>query len=254
MSKNRLTTQENWQKHWSNKEHIQFVSDTYCYHDFLMRAAEKLPANGNCIELGGFPGKFSIFFKKYCGLNPTLLDFHFDETVFKKLIQFNGLKDEDIKIIRVDVFAHVPVEQYDMVCSFGLIEHFTDLREILNAHLKYMKPGSVLLIALPNFRGVNGLLQKYFDPANLAIHNLKIMDLPLLKQTLIDIGMMEIEVGYYPSTQVWLENLKQRGVFLNILVRVLNRFMGWFGAVFGMKNRFISNSIVVLARSNKIYE
>jgi SAM-dependent methyltransferase len=249
MSENRLTTQETWREHWSSKEHIQFISDSYCYHDFIKRAVEKLPPNGTCIELGGFPGKFSIFFKKYCGLNPTLLDFHFEETILKDLIEFNGLQYEDIKRIQADIFTHVPVEQYDMVCSFGLIEHFTDLKEVMNSHLKYMKPGAVLLIALPNFRGINGLLQKYFDPANLKIHNMEIMNPVLLKNTLTDIGMMEIEVSYYPSTQVWLENLKQRGLFLNILVRVLNRFMSYAGTIFGMQNKLLSNSIMILARS-----
>jgi SAM-dependent methyltransferase len=254
MSENRLTTQETWQKHWSSKEHIQFISDSYCYHDFIKRAVEKLPPNGTCIELGGFPGKFSIFFKKYCELNPTLLDFHFEETILKDLIEFNGLQYEDIKRIQADIFTHVPVELYDMVCSFGLIEHFTDLKEVMNMHVKYMKPGAVLLISLPNFRGINGLLQKYFDPANLAIHNLEIMSPVLLKNSLADIGLMEIEVSYYPSTQIWLENLKQRGIFLNILVRVLNRLMSYSGTIFGKQNRLLSNTIMILARSRKSYE
>jgi len=249
MNENRLTTEKTWRKHWTNKEHIQFISDSYSYHDFIKRAAEKLPPNGTCIELGGFPGKFSIFFKKYCALTPTLLDFYFDETILKSLIEFNGLLRDDIKCIQADLFTHVPVERYDMVCSFGLIEHFTDLKEVMDAHYKYMKPGAVLLIALPNFRGVNGLLQKYFDRDNLAIHNLEIMNPVLLENALADIGMTEIEVSYYPSTQVWLENLKQRGVFLNILIRVLNRLMSLSGKFFGRQNIWLSNSIMVLARS-----
>lgn len=249
MSENRLTTQETWRNHWLINEHIQLISDSYCYHDFIKRAVKKLPPNATCIELGGFPGKFSIFFKKYCRLYPTLLDFHFEETTFKKLINFNGLQDEDIKYIQADFFTHAPDEYYDMVCSFGLIEHFTDLKEVMNMHVKYMKPGAVLLISLPNFRGINGLLQKYFDPANLAIHNLGIMNPVLLKNALTDIGLMEIEVSYYPSTQIWLEGLKQRGVFLNILVRVLNRLLIYAGRIFGMQNKLLSNSIMILARS-----
>jgi 2-polyprenyl-3-methyl-5-hydroxy-6-metoxy-1,4-benzoquinol methylase len=252
MSENRLTTQETWRKHWSRKGNIQFISDNYCYHDFIKRAVKKLPPNGTCIELGGFPGKFSIFLKKYCGLNPTLLDFHFEETTLKDLIEFNGLQYADIKCIQADFFTHVPVEQYDMVCSFGLIEHFTNLKEVMNMHVKYMKPGSVLLINLPNFRGINGLLQKYFDPENLAIHNLEIMNPVLLKDALTDIGLMEIEVNYYPSTQIWLENLEQRGIFMNILVRVLDRLVSCAGTIFGMQNKLLSNSITILARSPQV--
>jgi SAM-dependent methyltransferase len=254
MNENRLTTEETWRKHWMSKNHIQFISDSYCFHDFIQRAVKKIQPNGACIELGGFPGKFSIFFKKYCGLKPTLLDFHFDEAVLRDLIEFNGLQHEDIKCIQADLFSHVPVERYDMVCSFGLIEHFTDIKEVINSHIKYMKPGAVLIIALPNFRGVNGLLQKYFDPANLAIHNLEIMNPVLLANALADFGMVEIEAGYYPSTAVWLENLDQRGTFLNILIRVLSRLMSLSGKIFGMQSRMLSDSIFVSARSHESFE
>ena len=113
-----------------------------------------------------------------------------------------------------------------------------------------MNPGAVLLISLPNFKGVNGLLQKYFDPATLALHNLKIMDLVLLKEALADFGLVDIDVIYYPSTQVWVEDLSRRGLFLNILIRVLNKIMPWLGFIFGNTNKMISNSIILKARSN----
>ena len=254
MNMGRLTTEDTWREHWTRKECIQLISDSYCYHDFIKHAIEKLPPNGSCIELGGFPGKFSIFLKKYCGLNPTLLDFHFDETILKALVEFNGLQQKDIKCIQADLFSHEPIEQYDMVCSFGLIEHFIDLKEVLQSHVKYLKSGAVLLIALPNFRGVNGVLQKYFDPANLIIHNIDILDPALLANALEEIGMVEIEASYYPSTQVWLEDLKHKGIFLNILIRVVNRLMGLSGKIFGMQNRMLSNSIIVSARSRRLEE
>jgi len=192
--------------------------------------------------------------KKYCNLNPTLLDFYFDEKIFRELIELNGVHREDIRCVKDDIFLNIPTKRYDLVCSFGLIEHFLDIKEILNAHLKYMKPDAMLLIALPNFRGVNGLLQKFFDPAVLAIHNLEIMNPVLLKNALTDLGFIEIEVIYYPSTQVWLENLDQRGIFLNILLRVVNRLMTLSGKIIGNQNKVISNTIILMARYCKPHE
>lgn len=247
MNIGRLTDEKTWKKHWSDKANV-YISEEYSFHDYIKQEAKKIQPYGTCIELGGFPGKFSIFLKKYCNLNPTFLDFYINQDVIKDLFDFNGMQLEDVKFIQADIFSHVPVEQYDLVCSFGLIEHFTDLKEILKIHVKYMKPGGRLIIALPNFRGVNGLLQKFFDPENLAIHNLEIMDPVILKSTLEDIGMVEVNGGYYPSTAVWIENLNYRGVFLNVLVRVLSRIVNLGGALFGRKNKILSDSIFVSAK------
>ena len=254
MSKNRLSTKENWGEYWASNKHIQHVSEKYCYHDFIKRAAEKAKPKGECIELGGFPGKFSIFLKKYCRMNPTLIDFHLDETKVGELMEFNGLNYHDIKCIKDDIFLNTPSTQYDLVCSFGLIEHFLNVKEILGVHLKYLKPNGVLLISLPNFRGINGLLQRFFDPATLAIHNLKIMDPVLLRNALNDLGLIDIEVIYYPSTQVWLKNLEQRGLFLNILLRVVDRLMTLSGSLFGNQNKIISNTIILMAKSRAAIE
>ena len=243
-----MTTEETWKKHWFNRNYIQNISEKYSYHDVISRLSKEYLPGKKCIELGGFPGYFSIYFKKYCGLQPTLIDFYFNKKIFEDIVNFNGIQSSDISCIQADIITHNPTEFYDLVTSFGLIEHFTDLREILMTHTKYMKPGAALLIALPNFRGINGLLQKYFDPANLSIHNLDVMDLKLLKNNLVDLGLSKIEVSYYPSTQVWLENSNQRGFFVNLIVRIVSKITNLSGLIFGKKNKILSNSIIVTAR------
>jgi len=250
MNENRMTTEDTWRHHWSSKKYLQFISENYSYHDVIRHVTAHLPLGSKCIELGGFPGFFSIYFNKYCGLQPTLIDFYFDEKIFREIMDFNGLRASDVRCIQHDVFAHQPTELYDLVASFGLIEHFKDLKEILMAHTKYMKPGATLLIALPNFKGINGLLQKYFDPDNLSIHNLNMMNLRLLKKGLEELGLLQIEVSYYPSTQVWIENLAERGIALNVIVRVVSQLTAFAGMLFGIKNKMLSNSIIVTARTS----
>jgi hypothetical protein len=249
MNENRMTTEDTWQKHWSGRNYIQYVSKTYSYHDVINRISHQIPIGGSCIELGGFPGYFSIYFKKYCGFVPTLIDYYFDKKIFKDIIDFNGLSESDICCIKDDVFTHSPNNRYDLVASFGLIEHFTDLHGILRAHIKYMKPGATLLIGLPNFRGINGLLQKYFDPENLSIHNLDVMNLALIKNNLKDLGLLHVDVSYYPSTQVWIENISDRGVIINLIVRLVGKITKFSGLLFGKENKILSNSIIVTARA-----
>jgi 2-polyprenyl-3-methyl-5-hydroxy-6-metoxy-1,4-benzoquinol methylase len=40
-------------------------------------------------------------------------------------------------------------ERFDLVFSFGLIEHFPDKRDILDAHIELAKPGGIVLLYVP---------------------------------------------------------------------------------------------------------
>src|SRR6266851_3138519 len=76
-----------------------------------------------------------------------------------------------------DIFHHSFRESsFDVVGSFGLIEHFDDPREIIRKHVQLVRPGGIALIVIPDYLGVYGRWQRYFDPENLEIHNTKIMD------------------------------------------------------------------------------
>jgi len=248
MNEFKLSTKTDWIRHWSKHDLIRVIPEDFSWHENLKEAAEKIGGIGSAIELGGVPGDFSVYLRKFCGLDVTLLDYIIDHDVVENLFNVNGLQYTDVKLIEADIFTYEPEKLYDFVCSIGLIEHFSDIKSILSCHLKFMNTNGVLLITLPNFRGINGWLQYLFDPENLAIHNLKVMDIRLLKAALTELGMKYIEVQYYPSTQVWLEGLRYRGLFLRILIRLVNEIVIILAKVFGKQNRWFSNSIVITAK------
>jgi len=248
MEINRLTTLDLWAQYWQGKNKTMLVDDNFSYSRIFYKLSEDLPAGSTSIELGGFPGKFSVFFKKFLKWRPTLLDYYFDEVVFNDMIECNSLAESDIKVIVSDLFAVEPTEKYDLVASFGLVEHFKDLEQILRAHMKFMNYGGRILIIIPNFRGLNGILQKFFDFENLKIHNLAIMNLAVLAKAAQEVGLSEVEVSYYDSTQVWIENINSRRLLLRLLVRFVDNMASVLGFIVGKENWFLSNSIVVSAR------
>jgi 2-polyprenyl-3-methyl-5-hydroxy-6-metoxy-1,4-benzoquinol methylase len=69
-----------------------------------------------------------------------------------------------------------PNTSFDVVYSAGLIEHFDNPRVIMRKHVELVKPGGWAVMVLPNYGGIYGRIQKRLDPANLAIHNITIMD------------------------------------------------------------------------------
>ncbi|MDD5676904.1 MAG: methyltransferase domain-containing protein [Kiritimatiellae bacterium] len=248
MSNIKLSTRQDWINHWKKHDLVRLIPETFVYYDILKKTVSAVGCSGKSIELGGFPGSFSVYLKKYCNMDVTLLDYVIDQNIVIELFKANGLGNGDIKIIEADVFSYESKENYDFVCSFGFVEHFTDLEQVLRAHLKFMRPGGILLITLPNFKGVNGLVQKIFDPATLAIHNLKVMNPKLLRKTLSTLGLQDIQVEYYPSTSVWLEEFDRRNFIVRLITRIVNKLISLLAGICGRQSRWFSDSIIVIAR------
>lgn len=100
--------------------------------------------------------------------------------------------------------ARLP-EQFDLVTSYGLIEHFDDPAEIVRCHARFCRVGGSVAIALPTFtHPVVHYYASRYCPDNVAIHNLKIMNLKSLKQVMIDAGLDDIRVGGDGGTQLHL--------------------------------------------------
>ena len=111
----------------------------------------------------------------------TLLDYVVIPDAIASVESINGLPLGSINLIQEDFFSFDSDIKYDIVCSFGFVEHFEDTEPVLRRHCHLVKPGGRLLITMPNFLGLNGLLHKWFDPENYNKHNLKAMDLNRLE-------------------------------------------------------------------------
>ncbi len=54
---------------------------------------------------------------------------------------------------------------FDLVVSFGVIEHFADTADCIRACARYLRPDGTLITLIPNQRGLNGFMQKHVDRA-----------------------------------------------------------------------------------------
>ncbi len=218
---NLLTDRAFWKKFWESKTGLIFeISRKYYFGDLLARLIKE---NGirSAIELGGFPGYYATYLRKYERLDTTLLDYFIHEEITHKLLRANGLAENEISIIEADLFNYRTSRQYDMVLSFGLIEHFENTRSIIETHLQFLKEKGVLFITLPNFTGVNGWVQKTFDKDNYSKHNIKSMDPEMLALIFRDLGLQDVESCYYGRFSVWLENKSQKSFFARTLVKTI---------------------------------
>ncbi len=127
------------------------------------------------LEIGFAPGKFLAFAAKVLEANVSGIDYseggvQFAKRLFGALGIGGDLRCEDV------FTTTLPLGKFDFVYSNGLIEHFEDPTELVRRHVEFLRPGGTALILIPNYGGIYGRIQRHFDPENLEIHNLNIMN------------------------------------------------------------------------------
>jgi len=244
---NELTDRKFWANYWESKTDLAFaVPSNYTFHQLFKKLLAEKPLK-TAIELGGFPGYYAIFLKKYFGLDTSLFDFYVHQPILKDVLAANQLNQQDVKVIEGDLFKFQPEQQYDLVLSCGLIEHFQDTKDIIDRHLQFLKPGGTLFITLPNFTGVNGWVQRKYDIDNYEKHNIASMNPTLLANYCQQLGLQHVKAYYYGHFSIWLENRKQQSGLTKGFIKALWLAGKVFTKIVPVESKALSPYIVVKA-------
>lgn len=71
------------------------------------------------------------------------------------------------RIVQGDLFEPPSgwIEQFDVVVSFGLVEHFENTSQVVSACARYLRPGGQMITLVPTMRGLYGLAYRLLRPA-----------------------------------------------------------------------------------------
>lgn len=95
--------------------------------------------------------------------------------------------------------------RFDVVVSFGLIEHFSNTNEIVSALAGLLKPGGVIFTNIPNMGGTTGFFQKIL---NRGIYDIHVPLTPSQVRSAHEAaGLRVIEANYFLSSNYGVVNL-----------------------------------------------
>jgi SAM-dependent methyltransferase len=145
-------------------------------------------------EIGCAPGRILADFCGRLGFTACGLDYACEPAVIQQFLQKRNIKLGRIE--KGDFFDWKPAEKFDIVASFGFIEHFDDASFVVDRHFELVKPGGTVVVAMPNFAGGQKALHWLFDRKNLMGHNTRIMNLPFLEAAARRNGAEIIQARY----------------------------------------------------------
>ncbi len=245
----RLTDRRFWEHHWRVRAAAR-ASETVRlrsmpFHDLLVRT---LPRGGSFLEVGCAPGRNMAYFHRYFGYRVAGVDY-VGEDITRRTLEENGVAG--YRLYRMDFLEELPAERFDVVASFGFVEHFTELDEVLERHVRLLNPGGTVVIGTPHYRGGQYLIRLALDRDSLKRHNLQAMKGRVIRGILTRLGAREIlYCGHYRTFGIWLDR--------EDAPRALVRAVGLLDAGFqrlarglradNIPNRLFSPYVVTIAR------
>jgi len=247
-----LTDKEYWEKKYKPdkkkgggnlwrrllSEHgTSFVFHFSKYQLWHMILNKLLPKNAafKVLEIGSAPGDNLVNIHKFFGYQPFGIEYT-KKGVLNNQLKFseNGLNPQNI--IEADFLSDHTINKYknqfDVVMSFGFIEHFDCPEMIVSRHLELVRPGGFIIINIPNLKGLNYYIAQCFDESALRVHNLSIMNMDSFSN-LFKNRIDALYCGYYgifnfslfntnsKAKQLILTGLKCIQVLLNLFFTIL---------------------------------
>jgi len=215
-----FVSQQHWDKSYQDfNYHIAKDDITNWIDKYEHLFSEK----GSLFEFGCYPGRYLSYLGKKgwivngLDLTPGI------EGRFVNWLHKEGIKSGIIKKMNAVEYASFSNDKYDMVCSFGFIEHFTNFTHMIELHDRLLKPGGWLLITTPNFKGsIQKLLHQNLNKENLKIHYLPSMQPSLWKGKLKEIGYTVYYSGYFGGFEFWYDK-EDRNSFQKFALKLIRK-------------------------------
>jgi SAM-dependent methyltransferase len=248
--------------HWSKRalkrllgpRFLAYMSsyDDYLIWDGIYRRYMPRPGS-TVVEIGSAPGEHLAKLSETFGLVPFGIEYSEEGVeVNRALFSARGLNPDNV--VPLDFFSDECLTRYrdhfDVVVSRGFIEHFKDAASVVDRHIDLLKPGGLLIVTIPNLRGVNHSLTRLFHRELLPMHNLDIMGLARFRKLFDPQRVRSLVCAYAGTFNFYLFNVKE-GSRLAPLLRLCMKAQSLINVAFrvflkdrGAEGRFTSPQLI----------
>jgi 2-polyprenyl-3-methyl-5-hydroxy-6-metoxy-1,4-benzoquinol methylase len=199
-----LTSHDYWANYWrDNAGAPRDPSDGIELYDVV---APFLPRDDGLsfFEIGYGSGRILAEIGIHHGFTVNGIDCACDPAVVAQELKSLGVKVGTLE--KKDFFSWKSAQKFDIVASFGFIEHFEDAAAVVDRHFELVKPGGTVVVAMPNIAGGQKALRWLLDRANLDDHNTRIMNLSFLEAAAHRNGAELVKACYTGGHfDVWLD-------------------------------------------------
>lgn len=161
------------------------------FADFYKNLFINPDSSKKLIEVGCGNSVWLSYFAKQFKFNVTGIDYsEFGCEQTRKIFSRDKITGN---IYFGDLF-NPPVElknQFDVVCSFGVVEHFNNTEDVLKHIGEFLNEDGLLITTIPNLTGITGWLQKWMNKPVYDIH--KVMTLKNIQTHIENAGFTIIK-------------------------------------------------------------
>lgn len=156
-----------WEQVWSEVR-LPVVRDPRSFHEFHRLFKTHLKSGPlEFLEVGCAPGSWMAYFARQFGYRVAGVE-------YAALAQEKT--QENLRLLgvegRVDLADFLDFEggAYDVVFSYGFVEHFEDPAPVFDRLIRLCKPGGIVVTAIPSLGGLNWWISRTFRPSVAAGH------------------------------------------------------------------------------------
>ncbi len=224
-----LAQQQDWDNAWDKVKKFEIASRDNIIRKWLEKYFRVLKnEKKSVLEIGCFPGGYLAVFGEL-GYELNGIDLY--SRVNTELPLWLVSKNYKIgNFYQSDFFKYRENRRFDVVCSFGFIEHFTNSEEVLIKHSSLVKEAGYLVITTPNYRGfIQRILHLTLNTAVYKAYNIPSMNLSSWKNIVKKLGFDVIFCGGFGNFSFWTECEKR-----NFIQKILSRLIMKASAVLNL--------------------
>jgi SAM-dependent methyltransferase len=195
-----------WATGWARKEAADdrdsYLNDCWMFDPFLGPLLPEEPGL-TALEIGCYPGGYMTYLHRRFGYTVSGLDYVPQAATLAATLRSEGVRVG--QVLQGDFWDLEPQPQYDVVSSFGFIEHFDDPEAAITRHAGWLRPGGRLVLEVPSFHGAQLVLRRWLDRPNLELHNLDAMEPDTWRKVFRRLGFDQVHLGYFRTFEFWVD-------------------------------------------------